>query len=657
MKKWFVLSSFLLTAALLANGDPKVCLHQNPECLLINKWFDEQTAAGNTGDYYDNRDREHSLLAISTYPQITSVTYTLEDRSHNLDWGTQKIILKNVTIGNSSTSADVRGTGSNVRSVYYTYPIGLDFLYREYRFNNLYIYPSHWDYIPGHNGHYGYGDLYPTNSPYVIISKGDSGTDQPFLNSFFHTLASFRPEVKEKLIKRGLLMPTLQLIFRASNRNIKNWDDYLTGAAHPAVFDGNQVDTLRMVKAAHDIQLDTIPPFSSIEVLSEDLEIDKNYFKVDGSEILGNTPNVISRIFRGPSYTKRIVVGAKNSADINYKPLTYHWVVLQGDPNLVKITPINDGTAAEIDVSYQDRHPIAKGSLIESNRIDIGLFVHNGTSYSAPSFITYFTLDNEGRTYDKGKLIEIYFNVLAQNIEVADWIALLEMIKRTNSNLATTLLKRSFMPKEIDTFDGTMEALSKPYAILEKLKEKEKSLKDEEQKAYEKARYMINEIVEAKSEAFEGQSLKEKMTEIFTAIRQDQNLYVNHVEEIQKWLDVASPEDLNLFNQMRARLIKLGILKETAKNQWVVEGMQHLSKNSEGFLTKYEKYQLDRFHLFILANLFYPKMLSYWESENYVDSRLTTPKAVRYVYRYNDEGKMVGWKRYSEDKVVEEHGL
>jgi predicted lipid-binding transport protein (Tim44 family) len=39
--------------------------------------------------------------------------------------------------------------------------------------------------------------------------------------------------------------------------------------------------------------------------------------------------------------------------------------------------------------------------------VDIGLFVNNGSGYSAPGFVTLYSLDNEARTYDKdGKLIE-----------------------------------------------------------------------------------------------------------------------------------------------------------------------------------------------------------------------------------------------------------
>ena len=86
------------------------------------------------------------------------------------------MVRPHVTFGNSSTSAPPQLGGSNPRS-YYVFPFGLSFLYNQYTRNNLYIYPEHRDHDPGHNGkNDGYGDLYPTNTPYLIISQGSSGS-------------------------------------------------------------------------------------------------------------------------------------------------------------------------------------------------------------------------------------------------------------------------------------------------------------------------------------------------------------------------------------------------------------------------------------------------------------------------------------------------
>jgi hypothetical protein len=54
----------------------------------------------------------------------------------------------------------------------------------------------------------------------------------------------------------------------------------------------------------------------------------------------------------------------------------------------------------ELLVPYHARRPIAEGSLLESNRVDIGVFAHNGDYYSAPAFVSLYSLDNELRIYD-----------------------------------------------------------------------------------------------------------------------------------------------------------------------------------------------------------------------------------------------------------------
>jgi hypothetical protein len=47
---------------------------------------------------------------------------------------------------------------------------------------------------------------------------------------------------------------------------------------------------------------------------------------------------------------------------------------------------------------------------MESNRLDIGLFAHNGTFYSAPAFFCVNTLDNEAREYDEqGRITSVTY--------------------------------------------------------------------------------------------------------------------------------------------------------------------------------------------------------------------------------------------------------
>src|SRR5215470_7335669 len=43
---------------------------------LLRGWWKEGTAAGNVGDFYDNRDGKHSDLDTSPYPQLQRFKYT-----------------------------------------------------------------------------------------------------------------------------------------------------------------------------------------------------------------------------------------------------------------------------------------------------------------------------------------------------------------------------------------------------------------------------------------------------------------------------------------------------------------------------------------------------------------------------------------------------
>ena len=320
-------------------------------------------------------------IAVPGRSSIRS-TYTPEELTGRLDWAAQHKLLPHVTFGNSSTSAPVTMGGSNIR-MYMVHPRGVPFLYDEYRGNNLYMYPGHHDHHPGHNGRpQFYGDVFPANTPYLIGSQGSSGTDQPFMRAIPFTLAAFRPEVKKKLVETGLLMPTVQMIFRASNKNLKTPDEYLTGKAHPTIFEGSNVDDLKMVNMAHDLTLDKLPPMVQMKVVEEDEPVDgKDYFEAGKSEKLFDTPCAIARIVRGPAHVRRLVVSAEASFDANKKPLSYKWVVLRGDASRIQIKPKNDaGSVVELLVPYHDRRVIPDSpQKIESNRVDIGLFVSNGS--------------------------------------------------------------------------------------------------------------------------------------------------------------------------------------------------------------------------------------------------------------------------------------
>src|SRR5437016_6329350 len=53
---------------------------------LLRQWWKEGTAAGNVGDFYDNRDGDHSPLSLAPYPQLSAIKYSPEDIKFRKHW-------------------------------------------------------------------------------------------------------------------------------------------------------------------------------------------------------------------------------------------------------------------------------------------------------------------------------------------------------------------------------------------------------------------------------------------------------------------------------------------------------------------------------------------------------------------------------------------
>jgi hypothetical protein len=114
----------------------------------------------------------------------------------------------------------------------------------------------------------------------------------------------------------------------------------------------------------------------------------------------------VARVVKSTAYERRLVVSAEASKDPYEKPLTFHWVLLRGDPEKVSIAKLDGkGSRAELKIGYHERRPIEPGSKMTSTRVDIGVFVHNGVYYSPPAFISLSYLDNQTRVYDDKRRI------------------------------------------------------------------------------------------------------------------------------------------------------------------------------------------------------------------------------------------------------------
>lgn len=402
---------------------------------LLTQWFAEGSAAGNLGDLYDNHDQGHSPLNASLFPQLTRIAYSEAIHKRQFDTGLQNHFLytdaeladahaggaekgaggaatnpagkslhieRAVVLGNSSTALTGSPMWRSMPRLGLTTTGGADLLVQHYLNNHLYVYPEHRDHDPGHDAKNGWGDVFFVNTPYYVTSQGSSGTDQPFLQAFAATLAALPKDIKEQLRAAGLLAPTLQMIFRRCNRDVQSDKDYLSGVAHPTVFEGADVDAERMVRMAHDLRLDEVPPVVMLKVESEPLgDVGKDYFDAEPAEVVMTTPCAIARLGCSTQYWHEMQVSASAYGQVKGTMAEFQWVILRGDPERIEIKAVDGQPNSRlVRVGYHPRRPVGPGSAIESNRVDIGVFAYNGHNYSAPSFLSFYFPDNEIRQYD-----------------------------------------------------------------------------------------------------------------------------------------------------------------------------------------------------------------------------------------------------------------
>jgi tetratricopeptide (TPR) repeat protein len=372
---------------------------KDPIAKQLNEWFRRGYAAGNAGDLYDNRDHQHSALRKTDYPQLGFIEYSVDAKNAGIDYGLNTKILFNApTIGNSSTG--ISGLNSQA-SLAYVLPFAIQRMYLQYAQNHMYVYPAVHDYSEKH------GDILSATTPYIIISQGKSGTDRPFLKALASILAAFDPDVKDALAKKNLLMPTVQMILREGQIPIRNAQDYLTHRAHPPVFDSDNLDVIRMIVMAQEMELDKVPPMVSLSVVKESAPrkgIDD--FNRILSETLFKTPGAIARAVRSTAKNTTLVVSAENTKVPAGQNLTYHWVVLRGDSKRIKITPQNaEGSVVEITVPWHEGFPAPEKPEFQTNRVEIGAFVNNGTYYSAPAFVSFLFPANQKRRYNENNQI------------------------------------------------------------------------------------------------------------------------------------------------------------------------------------------------------------------------------------------------------------
>ncbi|MGC9419060.1 MAG: hypothetical protein ACP5EN_08795 [Rhodovulum sp.] len=371
---------------------------------------------GFAGILYDNRDRGHSTLAPDLFPRLARLAYGPGLVAENLDYGLAgRILLPGVVFGNSSTAITGGPAPRSQSRLAMTSARGPALSARLYARNAIYVYPEHRD----HDAE----DLFPANWPYTITSQGSSGSDRRLLRAIAMTLAAFRADTFAAMRDKGLVAPTLQMILRRNLAPVASREDYLSGLAHPPVFDPARVRIGRMVAQAADLAPDAIPPMVRLAVVEEGFRPAAGLAGLD--ERLFDTPGAIARIWRGFDWQREMVVSAEQTEDPNGRPLRFDWRLLAGDPARVRIVPLDpDGHRARIIVQWHDPVAVPAPEGGEDydrrilSRVDIGVFAHNGAQDSAPAFVSIsfpaHQLRRYGEVAGKMRLISVDYDARAR---------------------------------------------------------------------------------------------------------------------------------------------------------------------------------------------------------------------------------------------------
>jgi hypothetical protein len=400
---------FVLHAFPEADHETGITTEQGPVGDLLRQWRKEGTAAGLHGFVYDNHDEDHSTMDLRRFPELARVAYpdvvkkkrTAMHGLGEMHRGLQLIFVFNApTIGNASVALTQGSFWRSMPRLAMADARAMNLLADQYANNMLYFYPEHRDHDP--EAEKGFGDVYPANVPYVITSQGSSGSDRAFMDAVASTIAAFQPETQQFLINKHLLVPTVQMVFRSCRKPVAGRADYLSGTAHPPVFDATSLDVERMVRMAHDLKADEVPPLVRLKVTEEYLgRPGIDFFEARPAEKMFDTISAVARAARAARFRRRMVVSVADTQDPNGRPLSFVWKLLHGDAERVRIRPLDPlGTRAELVVDWHPRG-IYPGSDLQSSRVDVGVFADNGAHLSAPAFVTWYFPANERRTYEE----------------------------------------------------------------------------------------------------------------------------------------------------------------------------------------------------------------------------------------------------------------
>ena len=367
-----------------------------PERPYVVAWISEGTSLGNVGDLYVNRDGGHSMLAVGDFPGLINVVPNHEAKAAHIEKDHPNTIYPNCAVFGNISRAKVGGpywrSLGRASMTESGLAVRMNLLYR---LNQFWIMPAHMDF-----GKKDIGDVFPGVAPFQFITVGSSWTDQGPLRAALAASASFRRPVKDEIVRRCLVGPTMQWLMRRTRKGIETEEDYLSPTAHPVAFDGSSLDTERLVETAHALRPDQIPPVASLSLINSrkhpiHYPAPVRDYPDAIAEVLYSTSSAICLVLRAVEGERTFMFHAR--ADGADTPSTFTWRVVHGDASAVKIVETGEADDATPERGFA-KILIDRRNL--TTRIDVACFAKSETSsYGAPSIISFFPIPQETRTY------------------------------------------------------------------------------------------------------------------------------------------------------------------------------------------------------------------------------------------------------------------
>jgi hypothetical protein len=349
----------------------------------INLWYRNGDAAGLTQDTFRSFDKGHSGIRASAYPQIN-----IEAVVSDLGPPWENIFRPRVTMGVQSFGIDGKSvvearSRAVIRSFYELGGAAQPFqrFYRLFYENNfLFVAPAVGSFSQGN-------DAFAFLSPFYLHSIGASGSDARLLKPLIFASAALPPNLKTRLLRAGLFVPTLMYLFKSHIADdIKATEAHVPAYTLPAEadddFEGPTPFLDGLLNSAHS--LTHIPPVCRLRMIDFAIEAEGDHDYGHAAYCEYNTYAFSGALRPGQAFVMTIDLRF-SWTDENCPIVAYQASVLRGDAS---IEPLNGEKSM-----FRIRIPWMPTNNRNNLRTDVLLLVHDGSYYSAPAYLSVRHLD------------------------------------------------------------------------------------------------------------------------------------------------------------------------------------------------------------------------------------------------------------------------